>query len=57
MTPQGDVVQGNDVPELTHFRDGLPRMVDVSGKVATAREATAEAWVRLPPEEIGRAHV
>ena len=35
-------------PELTHFRDGLPRMVDVTGKVATARAATAEAWVRLP---------
>ena len=44
MAPQ------TEVPELTHFRDGLPRMVDVSGKVATAREATAEAWVRLPPE-------
>ena len=37
-------------PELTHFRDGLPRMVDVTGKVATSREASAEAWVRLPPE-------
>nr|WP_189073384.1 cyclic pyranopterin monophosphate synthase MoaC [Deinococcus sedimenti] len=44
------MAQGTDVAELTHFRDGLPRMVDVSGKVATAREATAEAWVRLPPE-------
>ncbi|UBV42709.1 cyclic pyranopterin monophosphate synthase MoaC [Deinococcus taeanensis] len=37
-------------PELTHFRDGLPRMVDVSEKVATVREATAEAWVKLPVE-------
>ncbi|MDB5045474.1 MAG: cyclic pyranopterin monophosphate synthase [Deinococcus sp.] len=37
-------------PELTHFRDGLPRMVDVTGKVATTRTATAEGWVRLPPE-------
>lgn len=37
-------------PELTHFRDGLPRMVDVSDKVATTRTATAEGWVRLPPE-------
>ncbi|GAA5441457.1 cyclic pyranopterin monophosphate synthase MoaC [Deinococcus caeni] len=35
-------------PELTHFRDGLPRMVDVTGKAATSRAATAEAWVRLP---------
>ncbi|ACO47072.1 cyclic pyranopterin monophosphate synthase MoaC [Deinococcus deserti] len=37
-------------PELTHFSAGLPRMVDVSDKVPTARTATAEAWVRLPPE-------
>ncbi|WP_102128607.1 cyclic pyranopterin monophosphate synthase MoaC [Deinococcus planocerae] len=37
-------------PELTHFRDGLPRMVDVSGKASTLRTATAEGWVRLPPE-------
>jgi len=35
---------------LTHFRDGQPRMVDVSAKAATARTATAEAWVILPPE-------
>ncbi len=35
---------------LTHFSDGLPRMVDVTGKVSTHREARAEAWVRLPPE-------
>ena len=37
-------------PELTHFRDGQPRMVDVSVKATTTRTATAEAWVRLPPE-------
>lgn len=37
-------------PELTHFRDGLPHMVDVTAKAPTARTATAEAWVRLPPE-------
>lgn len=37
-------------PELTHFRDGLPRMVDVTGKAATARTATAEGWVLLPPQ-------
>lgn len=36
--------------ELTHFRDGLPRMVDVTEKAATTRTATAEGWVRLPPE-------
>lgn len=38
------------VPELTHFHDGLPRMVDVSGKVPTTRTASAEVWVLLPPE-------
>ncbi len=37
-------------PELTHFRDGLPRMVDVTDKPSTTRTATAEGWVRLPPE-------
>ena len=37
-------------PELTHFRDGQPRMVDVSAKASTTRSATAEAWVLLPPE-------
>ena len=36
--------------ELTHFRDGQPRMVDVSEKTPTSRTATAEAWVKLPPE-------
>ncbi|MDO4263222.1 MAG: cyclic pyranopterin monophosphate synthase MoaC [Deinococcus sp.] len=36
--------------ELTHFRDGRPRMVDVSDKAVTGREASAEGWVRLPPE-------
>lgn len=38
------------VPRLTHFRDGQPRMVDVTDKAATTRTATAQAWVRLPPE-------
>lgn len=37
-------------PELTHFVGGLPRMVDVTEKLSTTRTATAEAWVRLPPE-------
>lgn len=40
----------SESPELTHFRDGLPRMVDVSGKVPTTRSASAEVWVVLPPE-------
>lgn len=35
---------------LTHFEDGQPRMVDVSGKASTVRQASAEAWVRLPAE-------
>ncbi|MFC4427935.1 cyclic pyranopterin monophosphate synthase MoaC [Deinococcus navajonensis] len=35
---------------LTHFQAGRPRMVDVSEKAVTLRTATAEAWVRLPPE-------
>ncbi|WP_288434671.1 cyclic pyranopterin monophosphate synthase MoaC [uncultured Deinococcus sp.] len=39
-----------NAPELTHFRDGQPRMVDVTDKAATTRTATAEAWVVLPPE-------
>jgi cyclic pyranopterin monophosphate synthase len=38
------------VNDLTHFVDGQPRMVDVSGKASTTRSATAEAWVILPPE-------
>lgn len=42
--------RGDGAPELTHFRDGLPRMVDVTGKAPTSRSATAEGWVRLPPE-------
>ena len=39
-----------DAPQLTHFRDGQPRMVDVSAKAPSARTARAEAWVFLPPE-------
>jgi cyclic pyranopterin monophosphate synthase len=34
--------------ELTHFKDGRPVMVDVSGKTPTAREAVAEAIIVLP---------
>ena len=32
---------------LTHFADGRPVMVDVSGKAETAREAVAEGRVRM----------
>jgi cyclic pyranopterin monophosphate synthase len=38
------------MPELTHFKDGQPHMVDVSAKSATTRSATAEAIVKLPAE-------
>jgi cyclic pyranopterin phosphate synthase len=38
---------------LTHVdRTGRPRMVDVSSKPATARRATAEAFVALEPETL-----
>ena len=38
---------------LTHVdRSGRPRMVDVSDKPATARRATAEAFVALGPETL-----
>jgi len=36
--------------DLTHFENGQPRMVDVTHKQVTARSATAEALVHLPPE-------
>ncbi|HEX2863535.1 MAG TPA: cyclic pyranopterin monophosphate synthase MoaC [Deinococcales bacterium] len=39
-----------EAPKLTHFEDGRPVMVDVTGKQATAREALAEGFVVLPPE-------
>jgi cyclic pyranopterin monophosphate synthase len=38
------------MPELTHFKDGQPHMVDVSAKTASSRTATAEALVTLPSE-------
>ncbi len=35
-------------PALSHIaRDGRARMVDVGGKPPTARQATAEGWVRI----------
>ena len=36
--------------KLTHFEDGKPKMVDVSGKQPTVRVARAAAVVRLTPE-------
>ncbi len=42
-----------DRRRLTHTdRSGRPRMVDVSDKPATARRATAEAFVSLGPETL-----
>lgn len=38
------------MPELTHFKDGQPHMVDVSSKPSTTRTATAEAIITLPFE-------
>ena len=54
MTISGEPgAQAGDAGELTHFRDGQPRMVDVSGKAVTGRSATAEGWVTLPPAARG----
>jgi len=36
--------------ELTHFKDGKPKMVDVSAKPSTLRVAVAEVFVRLTTE-------
>ncbi len=36
--------------KLTHFENGKPKMVDVSGKDKTVRVARAEAFVTLPEE-------
>lgn len=42
--------------DLTHFdADGRPRMVDVSDKPSTAREALATGRVRMQPETLARA--
>ncbi|MFP4154153.1 MAG: cyclic pyranopterin monophosphate synthase MoaC [Halothiobacillaceae bacterium] len=39
--------------ELTHLDEtGAARMVDVSGKQATAREAVAEGFIRMQPETL-----
>lgn len=42
--------------ELTHFNpQGRARMVDVSGKAPTLREAVAEGFVRMKPETLSLA--
>ena len=42
--------------KLTHIDDqGRARMVDVSGKAATAREATAAGFVRMSPATLALA--
>jgi cyclic pyranopterin phosphate synthase len=44
------------VSRLTHIDEaGRARMVDVSGKAATAREAVAEGFVRMSPETLALA--
>ncbi|MFT4175614.1 MAG: cyclic pyranopterin monophosphate synthase MoaC [Luteolibacter sp.] len=40
--------------EFTHVRDGQPTMVDISGKEANRRTATAEARVELGAEIMAR---
>jgi cyclic pyranopterin phosphate synthase len=42
-----------DTPKLTHLDEtGAARMVDVSGKPETRREATAECFVRMSPDTV-----
>ncbi len=41
-------------PEFTHVRDGMPAMVDVSGKSANPRTAVAEVRVELGGDIIAR---
>jgi cyclic pyranopterin phosphate synthase len=44
------------VSKLTHIgEDGRARMVDVSDKASTAREAVAEGFVRMTPETLALA--
>jgi len=47
-------VPGNEASRLTHIDEqGAARMVDVSGKAETAREATASARVLVSAEVLG----
>lgn len=41
-------------PDFTHVRDGLPSMVDVSGKDSNKRTAVAEVRVELGAEIVSR---
>ena len=41
--------------ELTHFKDGRPVMVDVSGKTDSVREAVAEGSVRMSADTLALA--
>lgn len=43
-----------DEPNFTHVRDGMPSMVDVSGKSSNKRTATASVRVELGEEIIRR---
>src|ERR1035437_1575088 len=43
-----------DPPAFSHVRDGLPTMVDVSGKPANLRRAVASVRVVLGAELVGR---
>jgi cyclic pyranopterin phosphate synthase len=44
------------VSRLTHIDEtGRARMVDVSDKAVTAREAVAEGWVRMSPQTLALA--
>jgi cyclic pyranopterin monophosphate synthase len=54
MDTEGEEPKTNDPgARLTHIDDqGQARMVDVGGKVATRREATAEATVTMSPETL-----
>lgn len=53
-TPDALYSRGDDVPtrELTHLRQGRPRMVDVGGKDVTERVAVAEGALVTQPETL-----
>jgi cyclic pyranopterin phosphate synthase len=51
--PAGGSEPGAGGPALSHVSpEGEARMVDVSGKEPTVREATASAFVRMSPETV-----
>jgi cyclic pyranopterin phosphate synthase len=55
MTPN-DKTEEKTIPEETGFTHldeaGRPRMVDVSAKADTLREATAVGWIEMQPETL-----